>query len=497
MTNAAIYLRSSKDRHDVSIVSQRRELKKLARSKEMTIVREFVDVVESAKTEFRPAFQDLIREIKAPTRPWDTLLSLDTSRLSRRRYVAQMFKHDARKNGVRILYAKMPEVDPITNVILESVMEALDEYHSLMSREKGLAGMAENVRQGFRAGGRAPRGYELEYIETGAMREGKAVTKSRLRKSKDARWVGEYLRRRATGESRSVVRREMDLDIPLTSLIGMEWNALTYAGHTVWNVHAEREGGAYIGGSKRRPRPDWHISHNTHTPLISEQEAEFLIDNLENSKIGKAVARAKAAGSPYLLTPLLETPDGRTWKGERQRYYRLKAEDGKPGNMVPLDPLQGAVLDQVMADAQSPKFVHELAREARRFAKRQDPAIPLRREVAEIDRKISRAGELSLQLEDPAPMLRMVDKFERERKILAAEIADLDKDAATRIALANITDDQVATVLKESADPKALLKTVVNRITLDPGTLECQIHYQLPRWLCVASPRGFEPLLPP
>ena len=78
-------------------------------------------------------------------------------------------------------------------------------------------------------------------------------------------------------------------------------------------------------------------------------------------------------------------------------------------------------------------------------------------------------------------MLRMIDEFERERKILAAEIAGLDKDAATRIALANITDDQVATVLKESADPKALLKTVVNRITLDPGTLECQIHYQLPK----------------
>jgi hypothetical protein len=32
-------------------------------------------------------------------------------------------------------------------------------------------------------------------------------------------------------------------------------------------------------------------------------------------------------------------------RGERRRYYRLKAEDGKPGNMVSLDDLQGAVLD--------------------------------------------------------------------------------------------------------------------------------------------------------
>ncbi len=497
MTNAAVYLRSSKDRHDVSIASQRRELKKLAKSKGMSIVREYVDAMESAKTEFRPAFQDLIRDIKAPTRPWDTLLSLDTSRLSRRRYVAHMFKHDAQKNGIRILYAKMPEVDPITNVILESVMEALDEYHSLMSREKGLAGMAENVRQGFRAGGRAPKGYELEYVDTGATREGQAVTKSRLRTSKDSRWVAEYLRRRAAGESRSLVRREMSLAVPLTTLIGMEWNALTYAGHTVWNVNAEREGGAYVGGRKRRPREEWHITQNTHVPLISEQEAELLINRLEKSKIGKAVARAKAAGSPYLLTPFLETPDGRPWKGERQRYYRLRGKDGKRGSMVPLNPLQSAVLDQIMADAQSPKFVRELAREARRIAKRRDPAKSVRQQLAELDRKVSRAGELSLQLEDPAPMLRMIDELERERKLLAAEIVELDRDADARNALANITDDQVATVLKEAADPKALLKTVVGRITLDPGTLACQIHYQLPRWLCVASPGGFEPPLPP
>ena len=94
-------------------------------------------------------------------------------------------------------------------------------------------------------------------------------------------------------------------------------------------------------------------------------------------------------------------------------------------------------------------------------------------------------------------MVRMIDKLEVERQLLTKDIEELDKEAAARNALANITDDQVATVLKEAADPKALLKTVVGRITLDPGTLACQIHYQLPRWLSMASPRGFEPLLPP
>ena len=221
MANAAVYLRSSKDRHDVSIASQERELQKLAKSKDLQIVREYVDVVESAKNEFRPAFQELMRDVRSPARGWDTLLTLDTSRLSRRRYVSLGFKHDAKNNGVQIHYATMPEVDPITNVLLESVMEALDEYHSLVSREKGLAGMAENVRQGFRAGGRAPRGYELEHIETGAVRDGQPVTKSKLRPSDDARWVGTYLRRRATGEPRAHVRRDMGLTISVSTLVNL------------------------------------------------------------------------------------------------------------------------------------------------------------------------------------------------------------------------------------------------------------------------------------
>jgi site-specific DNA recombinase len=260
----------------------------------------------------------------------------------------------------------------------------------------------------------------------------------------------------------------MGLKISVSTLIGMEWNALTYAGHTVWNVHAERDGGGYVGGHKRRPRDDWHICRDTHKALISEEEAEALIEALENSNISKAISQAKAAGSPYLLTPLLETPDGRQWTGDRRRYYRLKNKRGERSSSVPLEPLQGAVLNQIMADTSPPEFVHELAAEARRVAQTDDPAKPLRRQFEKL-----------------------------EQKALTEEIQSLDKESAVRNALANITDEQVATFLKDAVEPKALLNTVVSRITLDPGTHECQIHYQLPMWLSMASPRGFEPLLPP
>ena len=145
-----------------------------------------------------------------------------------------MFERDAERAGVRIVYKSIPDEDPISGMLLKNVMRGIDQWHSLTSKRKGLAGMAENVRQGWRAGGRAPRGYRLVTIETGAIREGAPVTKSKLEPDDDATRVGEYLRLRAEGVGRGILARRLKMPWPRTSLNGMEWNALTYAGHTAW-----------------------------------------------------------------------------------------------------------------------------------------------------------------------------------------------------------------------------------------------------------------------
>ena len=105
---AALYLRSSKDRSDVSIDAQRRELVKLADERELAIVAEFTDVVESGKDENRPGFQELIAAVRSRSRDWSTLLLLDTSRLTRRRHLAVLFEHEAERRGVKVLYRTVP-----------------------------------------------------------------------------------------------------------------------------------------------------------------------------------------------------------------------------------------------------------------------------------------------------------------------------------------------------------------------------------------------------
>lgn len=67
MSNRAVcYLRSSKDRSDVSIDAQRRALHELAGQRGLILVGEYADAVESGKDDDRPAFQRLLRDLRAP-----------------------------------------------------------------------------------------------------------------------------------------------------------------------------------------------------------------------------------------------------------------------------------------------------------------------------------------------------------------------------------------------------------------------------------------------
>src|SRR5690606_9954092 len=132
------------------------------------------------------------------------VLTLDTSRIARRRHLALIFEHECDKRGIQIIYRNVPDSDPITGMLLKSILQAMDEWHSLTSKAKGLAGMAENVRQGWRAGGRAPRGYQLEYHPTGAVRDGQHVLKSKLVPDDEAETVAQYLKMRASGKPRGV-----------------------------------------------------------------------------------------------------------------------------------------------------------------------------------------------------------------------------------------------------------------------------------------------------
>ena len=500
VTSAVTYLRSSKDRSDVSIDAQRRALAELAHTRGFTIVGEYADAVESGKDDDRPGFQSLITDIRAQGRKWDHILVLDTSRIARRRVIGIIFEeHECKKRGIRIIYKSLPESDPITEMLLKSILQAMDEWHSLTSRVKGLAGMAENVRQGWRAGGRAPRGYRLQHVETGTVRDGEPVTKSKLVPGDDALQVRLYLQCRARGLLRSQALATAGVDWPASSLVEMERNAIIYAGHTVWNRSAERQEGGYVGGKKLRPREDWVVQRDTHTALITEEEAELVMAGIAIRKRGGG-APAKRV---YLLAGLLYAPNGERWTGDSGAYRVGK------GARVQADSVDRAVVAEVMRALEADDLAGAIAEHFQRLSKEREKSVAdpgaLKRRMTEIDKKTTKLADLLTETTAQAALLRQIESLEKERDGIEVKLASMESERAAMKVCADITPDTVRRLLRSILDdlndnPDGLRDAVhqlIERIELSPETFEAVLYYRICPLVksgeLVASPRGFEP----
>lgn len=490
LKKAALYLRSSKDRAEVSLGSQRDELKLLASKNELEISKDYEDAVFSGSSDDRPGFQQLIADIKDRNRGWSHVLVYDTSRIARGRFIAQAFRRECKRHGVELLIAKMPETDPVSMVILESVFEAMDEVHSIMSRDKGIAGMRQNVSKGWRAGGRAPFGYRLVHEATGAIRDGRPVLKSKLAPSVDAEKATKYLEGRAGGKPRHIMKSELGLDLPVTTLIDIEWNALVYAGHTVWNRHREKKTRG-TGQSRRRPREEWMINRNTHPALISDLQAEAILAYMQTSSLSAAVSKAKTHASDFLLAGLLMTSDGRQWVGAGERY-RLKPIEGQRGRYVSRKEMDAVVTEQVSRDSKDGEFLEKLAEATRQCYPEHDPGKDLERQAVKLEREAERAAKLALETADPAPFISLMEAKRRQAAAVRHQAEAARKDAAVTLAARMVTAETARAAVGDDPSPYALIRSFVARVILEPD-LACRIDYlpALDRSLVVASPRGF------
>jgi site-specific DNA recombinase len=434
MLRAVLYLRSSKDRHDVAIEVQRRELTELARTRGYAIAGEFADVVESGKDDDRPGLQALLGELYKRERSWTVVLALDTARIARRAAAAYWFEdRECRPRGVSVVYKNLPEMEDAERAIVKAVFHGVDEWHSLVSKRKGLAGMRENVRAGKRAGGRAPIGFRLEHQPTGAVRDGMAVVKSHLVATEQAPAVRAYLVDRVAGIPRHAAGRRHLPGIAQTTLLSIERNALTYAGHTVWNRLNER---GRIG-PRERPRSEWEVKRDTHERLISDDEAQLLLERLAH----RSVKRSQKAKHDYLLAGLLTTPAGQAWHGIDREFYR----HGKGRRILArrIDRTVVGCLTEDLAGGRLARALLEHMR-ARLLAPVDAKRIAgLRRSLEAIDTRIRRLADLAADAATAAPLLRAMGEKEKERDQVAGELEQLEREAAAQRSLGTITEDQV------------------------------------------------------
>lgn len=158
---AVIYARYSSDnQREESIEGQLRECNAFAEKNGITVLRNYIDRAFSAKTDNRPAFQEMIKD--SSKHLFDVVIVWKLDRFARNRYDSARYKAALKKNGVKVVSATEVISEGAEGIILESVLEGYAEYYSADLSEKVIRGMTENALKCKFNGGTIPTGYVID-----------------------------------------------------------------------------------------------------------------------------------------------------------------------------------------------------------------------------------------------------------------------------------------------------------------------------------------------
>lgn len=330
MNRCAIYARVSKESSadkNISIPSQIKKAKEYARNFNALIDERYIYIDEgkSAKSDNRPKFLEMITACKSKNPPFNKIICLNTSRFARNREDAIIYKGLLKKQGIDLVFIELPNSHSPIDKIIEGMLEVFDEFHSITSKISGLRGMRENVEQGFRSGGRAPFGYDLQKIAVGINSQGESLFKTKLViNPKEAEAVKAIFEMRAKGAGYgSIVKYLNQNNIEVRSdgrwgkstIYSILRNHKAYLGHTVWNRHSPKDKDGKSIGGKFRSEDEWVVKENTHPAIITPELALQCQARLKKQNGNRVDIK-------YLLIQLLSCGKcGKNFSGSSE-YYR-------------------------------------------------------------------------------------------------------------------------------------------------------------------------------
>ena len=151
---AVAYCRySSHLQREESIKAQLRAIQKYADDNGYILLDSYIDEAQSAKTDDRISFQQLMSDIKSGNIKIDAVIVHKGDRFARNRYDAAIYKNFLKQHHIRLLSVTENLQDNPESVILESVLEGMAEYYSLNLQREVRKGLKEANYQRKRGGG--------------------------------------------------------------------------------------------------------------------------------------------------------------------------------------------------------------------------------------------------------------------------------------------------------------------------------------------------------
>ena len=150
----------------LSIPSQLELAKNYAKTHDIQVAKEYVDEAESATTDQRPRFQEMIAECKREDCDVDCIIVWKLSRFARNRFDSIAYKKLLSRKGIKVVSVSEPIDDTPEGTVLEGIIEIFDAWYSRLLSREVFRGQKEAAKQGFHTGGQPPYGYQLKKIIT-------------------------------------------------------------------------------------------------------------------------------------------------------------------------------------------------------------------------------------------------------------------------------------------------------------------------------------------
>lgn len=151
---AVAYARfSSNNQREESIDAQLRAIRDYCERENIQLVDIYSDEAQSAKTDNRDDFKNMTDAIFKGNYDIDAVLVHKFNRFARNKYDSALYKKRLRDIGIKVVSVTQPIDDSPEGRILESLIEAMDEYYSENLALEVKKGMLENALKGKHTGG--------------------------------------------------------------------------------------------------------------------------------------------------------------------------------------------------------------------------------------------------------------------------------------------------------------------------------------------------------
>jgi site-specific DNA recombinase len=159
---AIAYARFSSDnQREESIDAQLRAIREYADNKGVIVIKEYIDEARSATTDNRPLFLQMFEDISSGRIEADFCYVHKLDRFARNRYDSAIYKRKLTNHNMCLVAVAQPLDDSPESIILESMLEAMNEYYSKNLAREVMKGMRENAYKGLHTGGKPPLGYDV------------------------------------------------------------------------------------------------------------------------------------------------------------------------------------------------------------------------------------------------------------------------------------------------------------------------------------------------